>query len=74
MLGIAASPRPGGVLVASRLLGVSLPLLAIGYMTLIQRRTPQALMGRVSTAAEVVMSVPSAVSLALGAVLVSLLD
>ena len=43
-------------------------------MTLLQRRTPQRLMGRVSTAAEVVMTVPSAVSLALGAALVTVVD
>ena len=39
-------------------MGLSLPLLTIGYLTLIQKRTPQAVMGRVSTAAEVVMSAP----------------
>ena len=43
-------------------------------MTLLQRRTPQRLMARVSVAAEVVMSVPSAASLALGALLVTVVD
>ena len=54
--------------------GMSLPPLTIAYMTLLQRRTPQALMGRVFTAAEVVMSAPQAISLALGSLLVSFLD
>ena len=63
-----------GVLVSIVVFGVSLPLLVVAYMTLLQRRTPQRLMGRVSTAAEVVMTVPSAVSLALGAALVTVVD
>jgi MFS family permease len=74
MLGIAAAGDLAVMLACAGLMGVSLPLLTVGYLTLIQRRTPQSLMGRVSTAAEVVMSVPSAVSLAVGALLVSLLD
>jgi hypothetical protein len=43
-------------------------------MTLIQRRTPQAIMGRVSTAVEVVMATPQAISLAVGALLVVVLS
>ena len=74
MLGIAAADDLVVMLACAGLMGVSLPLLTIGYLTLIQRRTPQALMGRVSTAAEVVMSLPSAISLAVGSLLVSLLD
>ena len=73
-LGIAASPAMAGVLASIVVFGVSLPLLVVAYMTLLQRRTPQRLMGRVSTAAEVVMTVPSAVSLALGAALVTVVD
>jgi predicted MFS family arabinose efflux permease len=42
-------------------------------MTLIQRRTPQAIMGRVSAAVEVVMTTPQAISLAVGALLVVVL-
>ncbi len=74
MLGIAVAGDLTFMLVCAGVMGVSLPLLTIGYLTLIQKRTPQAMMGRVSTAAEVVMTVPGAVSLALGAALVSLLD
>jgi predicted MFS family arabinose efflux permease len=74
MLGIAATTSLAFMLACAGLMGVSLPLLTVGYLTLIQKRTPQSLMGRVSAAAEVVMSVPSAVSLAVGALLVSLLD
>lgn len=56
------------------LLGYSIPLIIIAFMTLIQRRTPLRLMGRVSTASEVVMGSPQAISLALGATLVSLIS
>jgi MFS family permease len=60
----------GGVVV----LGYSLPLTFIAFMTMLQRRTPQRLMGRVSAAVETVMGAPQAVSLAVGALLVTLLD
>ena len=62
------------VLASISVFGVSLPILIVAYMTLLQRRTPQRLMARVSVAAEVVMSVPSAASLALGALLVTIVD
>jgi MFS family permease len=55
-------------------LGYSLPLTFIAFMTMLQRRTPQRLMGRVSAAVETVMGTPQAVSLAVGALLVTLLD
>jgi MFS family permease len=54
--------------------GAALPLIMVSFMTLIQRRTPQAIMGRVSAAIEVVMATPQAVSLALGSLLVVLLS
>jgi MFS family permease len=62
------------VCVSAAVFGVSLPVITIAFMTLVQRRTPQALMGRVSTAVEVVMTTPQAVSLALGSLLVVVLS
>jgi MFS family permease len=56
------------------ILGYSLPLTFIAFMTMLQRRTPQILMGRVSAAVETAMGAPQAVSLAVGALLVTLLD
>lgn len=73
-LGMAASPSVGWVMASITPFGVALPLLVVAYMTLLQRRTPQRLMARVSVAAEVVMTVPTAVSLALGALLVTVVD
>jgi len=61
-------------LAAVAILGYSLPLTFIAFETMMQRRTPQALMGRVSAAVETVTGAPSAVSLAVGALLVTLLD
>jgi predicted MFS family arabinose efflux permease len=54
--------------------GYATPLTFIAFMTVLQRRTPHALMGRVSAAVETVMAAPQAVSLALGALLVTVLD
>lgn len=62
------------VLAWAAVCGVSLPLMLVSYMTLLQRRTPQRLMGRVSTAAEVVLATPQAISLGLGSLLVVLWD
>lgn len=61
-------------LAAVMVFGYALPLTFIAFMTMLQRRTPHALMGRVSAAVETVMGMPQAVSLAVGALLVTLLD
>ncbi|MGC4109778.1 MAG: MFS transporter [Nocardioides sp.] len=62
------------VCVAAIAFGAALPVITVALMTLVQRRTPQAVMGRVSTAIEVVMATPQAASLALGSLLVVLLS
>jgi MFS family permease len=62
------------VCLSAALFGASLPPITVAFMTLIQRRTPQAIMGRVSTAVEVVMAAPQAISLAAGSLLVVLLS
>lgn len=62
------------VLVLSSLMGMALPALMIAMNTLMQRRTPGRLMGRVSTAVEIMMATPQAASLGLGALLVVWLD
>ncbi|GIJ23189.1 MFS transporter [Micromonospora lutea] len=63
-LGLAA------VLVA----GLSLPLALVGLHTLIQRRTPPELLGRVAAAAEAAVRCPQAFSVGMGALVVALLD
>jgi MFS family permease len=62
------------VLAMATMMGAAMPLITVAFMTLVQRRTPLAIMGRVSVAAETVMAVPQAVSLALGSLLVVLLS
>jgi MFS family permease len=71
---IGAVTTPAVLLAAVVLLGYSIPVLFVAYTTLVQRRTPQRLMGRVGTALEVVLGVPQAISLAVGAALVAVLD
>ena len=61
------------VCLSAAVFGMSLPMLMVAFTTLVQRRSPQAIMGRVSTAIEVVMATPQAVSLALGSALVVVL-
>ena len=61
-------------LAAVVVLGYALALTLIAFMTMLQRRTPQAVMGRVSAAVETVMGTPQAISLAVGALLVMVLD
>jgi MFS family permease len=70
---IAATHSIVVVCLSAAVFGASLPLITVAFMTLIQRRTPQAIMGRVSTAVEIVMATPQAISLALGSLLVVLI-
>jgi MFS family permease len=72
--GIAMAGSFVTVLVLVVPVGAALPLLMVSFMTLLQRRTPQELMGRVSTAVEVVLTTPQALSLALGSALVVVLS
>ena len=62
------------VCASAAVFGAAIPMIMVAFMTLIQRRTPQAIMGRVSTAVEVVMATPQAISLALGSLLVVILS
>jgi MFS family permease len=72
--GCAAAPSMTVVLVFAAVLGVSMPVALVAVNTLIQRRSPQRLMGRVSTAVDVVLSTPQTASLAVGSLLVASLD
>jgi MFS family permease len=70
----AAAPTIALVLVGAAILGVGLPWTFVAFTTLMQRRSPGHLIGRVSTAVEVLVSTPQAISLAVGSLLVSLLS
>ncbi|MFE9205704.1 MFS transporter [Micromonospora sp. NPDC007230] len=69
-----AYPRLWLGVVALLLAGLSLPLTMVGLNTLVQRRTPPALLGRVAAASEALVSGPQAVSIGAGALLVGVLD
>ncbi len=74
ILVMAAAQQFSVVLAAAAVMGAAMPLMMVAFMTLLQRRTPQAIMGRVSAAVEVVMGVPQAISLAVGSLLVVILS
>jgi MFS family permease len=72
--GVAGAVAVWQLLLAMIVLGMGSPLMIVASNTLLQRRTPGRLMGRVSTATEVLVTTPQALSIALGALLVTLLD
>lgn len=74
MLVIALAPALWVVMVAVVAFGWSIPVAVIAFVTVMQRRTPGRLMGRVSAASEVVMGTPQTLGIALGAALVSLIS
>jgi MFS family permease len=68
------SPSLPLVLVASTGLGLCLVWVNVGAITLIQRRTPAALVGRVDATLEFAITVPQVLSVALGAALIAVVD
>ena len=62
------------VLVASAALGTCIVWVNVGAVTLIQRNTPGALLGRVDAALEFAITVPQAASIALGAALIAVVN
>jgi MFS family permease len=71
---LATSSQLAVVLAGFLLFGFALPWVVVAINTVAQRRTPNALQGRVASAVEVLVSTPQTVSIALGAVLVGLAD
>ena len=55
-------------------LGLGIPYTIVGFNTLMQRLTPSAVLGRVASASEAVISTPQALSIAAGAALVAVVD
>jgi MFS family permease len=70
----AASPWLWGFFCGTVVLGFALPVFIVALQTLLQRRTPQRLMGRVSAATDVLLGTPQSGSIALGALLVTLIS
>jgi len=61
-------------LVAVPLVGLGVSFGVVAFSTLLQRRTPQELLGRVSTATDLLVGAPQTLSIAVGAVLVAWVD
>ena len=62
------------VLAGMALLGLSIVWVNVGAITLIQRRTPAPLLGRVDAALMTAITIPQVVSIALGAALIAIVD
>jgi MFS family permease len=67
-------PHLPAVLCGFFIAGVGLPWLVVAFSVAMQVRTPLAVQGRVSAAANVAISVPQAISIATGAALSTLVD
>ena len=72
--GVAVAPDVWQLFVVVAVLGAGIPIVVVAFNTLLQRRTPGPLMGRVSTFTEVLTTTPQALSIAVGALLVTVLD
>ncbi|MCO5970424.1 MFS transporter [Actinoallomurus soli] len=72
--GLYALPSLPVILIGLVITGVGQATTVVGFTTVIQRRTPGPLIGRVSTAAETLVTGPQTVSIAAGAALVSVVD
>ena len=68
------APSIGVVLVAGPLAGIGVAWAIVGFSTALQLRTPLAIQGRVSAAADLSLSVAQATSIATGALLSTLVD
>jgi MFS family permease len=69
-----ALPSPAPVFAGVLLFGVSLPWIVVGAYTLLQRRTPQRLQGRVHAVVDTLVGAPQTAAIALGAGLVAVVD
>ncbi len=75
-VGAALLALPGlpAAVVGCAVLGGGIPMVLIGFHLAVQKNSPNHIHGRVFTAADVLVRVPQVSSIALGAVLVSLID
>ena len=71
---LMTSSALAAVVTGKILFGVGTPWIIVGAITLLQRLTPGALQGRVYSAAEFLMGAPQTLSIAAGAVLVTIVD
>jgi MFS family permease len=72
--GLFAVPDMAGVMSGAILFGAGLPWIIVGAYTMLQLRTPPELQGRVSAAADTILSTPQVLSIAVGAWLVGVVS
>ncbi|MDH6625377.1 hypothetical protein M2271_003188 [Streptomyces sp. LBL] len=72
--GLRAVPSDAVAVVCSAAIGAGLPCVLIAALTAVQRRTPDALLGRTAATAHTLLFAPNVLGLAVGAVLVEVLD
>jgi hypothetical protein len=65
-------PTLGTLTAGVFIVGAGIPWAVVGFGTLLQRRTPWYLVGRVSAASEVMFSVPQTISIVTGAALIGI--
>jgi MFS family permease len=73
-IGELAATGVGVLLLAVGMAGFGIPLAIVGFNTLMQRETPAPVLGRVSAAAEALISTPQTLSIGAGAALAAILD
>jgi MFS family permease len=71
---LLALPGLFAALTGAVLLGASLPLLGVGANTLLQRRTPDRLLGRAFAAYNLLLAIPQTIAIAAGAALFTVLE
>lgn len=72
--GTLLAPLTGLPAVLAGMLGLGIVWVNVGWITLVQRWTPAALLGRVDAALTVAITVPQVMSIALGAVLIAVVS
>ncbi len=70
-LALCATASFPGVLVGVALIGIGLPMILVGEITLLQRRTPNDMQGRVLTASDAVIDIPFALAIGVGAIIIN---
>lgn len=71
---VAIVPSIPVVIAAVILVGISIPWVVVGFVTLRQRLTPRRLQGRVSSASNMALNGPQTLGTAMGAALIGLVD
>lgn len=72
-LGLVGTALLPAVVAGAALAGLGLPTVLVANMTLLQRRTSNELQGRVIAASEAMIDIPFAISIGLGAVVISVI-